>query len=89
MNTDLLVLEIALFLLVAGMVMAAVRAYRGPQITDRAVAADLIFFAVIGLIALIGLYTQIEALFDLILIATLLGFMAAISMARLGSGGRR
>lgn len=88
MITDL-VLEIALFLLLVGMVLASVRAFRGPRITDRAVAADLIFFSVIGLIALIGLYTRIEALFDLILIATLLGFMAAISMARLGSGGRR
>lgn len=88
MNTDI-VLEVALFLLVAGILLAAVRAYLGPQITDRAVAADLIFFAVIGLIALIGLRTRIEALFDIILIATLLGFMAAISMARLGSGGRR
>lgn len=83
------VLESALVLLAVGMVVAAVRAFRGPRITDRAVAADLIFFATIGLIALIGLRTGIEALFDIILIATLLGFMAAISMARLGSGGRR
>lgn len=82
-------LEIAVILLAAGMLLAAFRAYRGPRITDRAVAADLIFFAIIGLIALIGLRTDIEALFDIILIATLLGFMAAISMARLGSGGRR
>lgn len=82
-------LEIALILLAVGMLLAAVRALRGPMITDRAVAADLIFFAIIGFIALIGLRTRIEALFDIILIATLLGFMAAISMARLGSGGRR
>ncbi|WP_300343742.1 monovalent cation/H+ antiporter complex subunit F [Nesterenkonia sp.] len=82
-------LEVALILLAVGMLLAASRAYVGPRLTDRAVAADLIFFAIIGFIALIGLRTQIEALFDIILIATLLGFMAAISMARLGSGGRR
>lgn len=82
-------LEVALVLLAVGMLLAAVRAYLGPKVTDRAVAADLIFFAIIGFIALIGLRTNIEALFDTILIATLLGFMAAISMARLGSGGRR
>ncbi|GAA4910850.1 monovalent cation/H+ antiporter complex subunit F [Nesterenkonia massiliensis] len=82
-------LEVALVLLAVGMLLAAVRAYLGPKVTDRAVAADLIFFAIIGFIALIGLRTNIEALFDIILIATLLGFMAAISMARLGSGGRR
>lgn len=83
------ILEAALVLLAVGMLLAAIRAFRGPQVTDRAVAADLIFFAIIGFIALIGLSTGIEALFDIILIATLLGFMAAISMARLGSGGRR
>lgn len=82
-------LEIALILLAVGMVVAGVRAYLGPRTSDRAVAADLIFFAIIGFIALIGLRLNIEALFDIILIATLLGFMAAISMARLGSGGRR
>ena len=84
-----IILETALILLGLGMLLAAVRAFRGPHITDRAVAADLIFFAMIGFIALIGLRTNIEALFDIILIATLLGFMSAISMARLGSGGRR
>lgn len=82
-------LEIALILLAIGMVIAGVRAYLGPRTSDRAVAADLIFFAAIGFLALIGLRMEIEALFDIILIATLLGFMAAISMARLGSGGRR
>ncbi|GGE64375.1 monovalent cation/H+ antiporter complex subunit F [Nesterenkonia cremea] len=82
-------LEIALILLAIGMIIAGVRAYLGPRTSDRAVAADLIFFATIGFLALIGLRTEIEALFDIILIATLLGFMAAISMARLGSGGRR
>ncbi|GAA1813690.1 MrpF/PhaF family protein [Nesterenkonia flava] len=82
-------LEIALLLLALGMILAAARAFIGPRLTDRAVAADLIFFAIIGFIALIGLRTDIAALFDIILIATLLGFMAAISMARLGSGGRR
>lgn len=84
-----IILEISLILLGAGMLLAAVRAYIGPTINDRAVASDLIFFAIIGFIALIGLRTNIEALFDIILIATLLGFMAAISMARLGTGGRR
>lgn len=82
-------LEIALIVLAIGMLLAGVRAYIGPRTTDRAVAADLIFFAIIGFIALIGLRTGIDALFDIILIATLLGFMAAISMARLGTGGRR
>lgn len=82
-------LEVALILLAIGMVVAGVRAYLGPRTSDRAVAADLIFFATIGFLALIGLRTNIEALFDIILIATLLGFIAAISMARLGSGGRR
>ncbi|WP_258933791.1 monovalent cation/H+ antiporter complex subunit F [Nesterenkonia pannonica] len=82
-------LEVLLILLGIGMLLAGIRAFLGPRITDRAVAADLIFFAFIGFIALIGLRVEIEALFDIILIATLLGFMSAISMARLGLGGKR
>ncbi|GAA3279863.1 hypothetical protein GCM10027060_19270 [Nesterenkonia halophila] len=82
-------LEVALVILALSMLLAAVRGFRGPRTADRAVAADLIFFAIIGFITLISLHQQIEALFDIILIATLLGFMSAISMARLGSGGRR
>ena len=88
MTTEI-ILEIALVLLGAAMLIAGVRGYLGPRTSDRAVASDLIFFAMIGFITLIGLRIDIEALFDIILIATLLGFMAAISMARLGSGGQR
>lgn len=83
------ILEIALILLGLGMVMAGIRAFKGPRTADRALGADLIFFSLIGFLTLISLYADIDSLFDIILIATLLGFMSAISMARLGSGGRR
>lgn len=83
------ILEIALVGLGLSMAIAGVRGLLGPRTTDRAVASDLMFFAVIGFITLLGLRIGAEALFDIILIATLLGFMAAISMARLGSGGQR
>lgn len=84
-----LVFDIALVLVGVAMGLAAIRALRGPRTSDRSVAADLIFFSMIGFIALIGLRAGFDAVFDIILIATLLGFMAAISMARLGSGGQR
>lgn len=81
--------ELALALLAISMIMAAHRGLVGPRTTDRAVASDLIFFGAIGFVTLIGLRIEAAALFDIILIATLLGFMAAISMARLSSGGQR
>lgn len=83
------ILDVALLCLGLSLVLTAVRAFRGPLLADRAIAADLIFFGMIGIITLIALRVEAEALFDIILITTLLGFMAAISMSRLGSGGRR
>ncbi|MDO5493115.1 MAG: monovalent cation/H+ antiporter complex subunit F [Nesterenkonia sp.] len=84
-----LTLEIAMIGLGVAMAIAGLRGLIGPRTTDRAVASDLMFFSVIGFITLISLRIGADALFDIILIATLLGFMAAISMARLGSGGQR
>ncbi len=83
------ILDLALLCLGLALVITAVRAFRGPLLPDRAIAADLIFFGMIGIITLIALRVEAEALFDIILITTLLGFMAAISMSRLGTGGRR
>lgn len=84
-----IILDVAIGLLCFAMTVAAVRAFIGPRTTNRALASDLIFFGVIGLVTLIALRIEADALFDIILIATLLGFTAPLSMARLASGGQR
>ncbi|MFF0988777.1 monovalent cation/H+ antiporter complex subunit F [Kocuria nitroreducens] len=78
------VLVLAVSVLVAG-----VRMFRGPNDANRAIASDLLFFAVVGLIALFGVLAMSPTVFDLVLIATLVGFLATLSLSRALTKGRR
>lgn len=80
---------VVLGLLALSVVFAAIRAWRGPTSGDSAVAGDLIFFAFIGAVAVVGVLLSIDAVMDIILIAALLGFLSVLSLARLIQGGKR
>lgn len=62
---------------------------RGPTPADRVVAADLLTFSIVALVALVGTRIGRIGTFDLILIATLVAFLAAVSLGRALTGGRR
>jgi multicomponent Na+:H+ antiporter subunit F len=55
----------------------------GPTNADRAVAADLAFFVLIGVLALAAVRFDQPVFFDLVLVATLVGFVASLALARL------
>lgn len=75
--------------LASSVLVAGVRMFRGPNDANRAIASDLLFFAVVGLIALFGVLAMSPPVFDLVLIATLVGFLATLSLARALTKGRR
>lgn len=83
------VVAVALGLLVLSIVFAVVRAWRGPTPGNSAVAGDLIFFAFIGAVAVIGVRLSMQAVMDIILISALLGFLSVLSLARLIQGSKR
>lgn len=84
-----MILTIALGLLAATLVVASWRIMRGPTDADRAVAADLLFFATIALIAVLGVRAASTSTFDIMLIATLVGFLGVLSLSRALTRGRR
>jgi multicomponent Na+:H+ antiporter subunit F len=65
------------------------RMLAGPSEADRAVAGDLLLFGVIGLITLFGVRAAAAYTFDLVLVATLVGFLGALSLARALTRGKR
>lgn len=78
-------------IIVVALVILAV-AYRlivGSDDADRAVASDLLFFAVIGMFAMIGTLVHSTVIFDVVLVATVVGFLASVSLARAITKGRR
>lgn len=79
----MILVDLALLGLGAAFALGLVRVIRGPGVPDRAVATDLCLYAVVGAIALTVLRTGAEQFEDVVLIATLLGFLATIAIAAL------
>lgn len=65
------------------------RILRGPTEAGRAVAGDLLLFGFVGLIALFGVRVANEYTFDIVLVAALVGFLSALSLARALTRGKR
>ncbi|HSK61300.1 MAG TPA: monovalent cation/H+ antiporter complex subunit F [Actinomycetospora sp.] len=76
-------LAITAVLLVVTLPALVYRMVAGPTIPDRALASDFILFVTIGLIALLGVALASSATFDLVLVATAVGFLATLALARL------
>jgi multicomponent Na+:H+ antiporter subunit F len=76
LDADLLVLAIAFAI-------SLVRAVRGPSVADRAVAADVGLYAIVAGIALLAVRSGSTAFIDVVLIATLLGFLATVALSAL------
>lgn len=56
---------------------------------SKAVVGDLVFFSAIGMIVLIGLIGASAAAVDAALIASVLGILATVALARILTRGRR
>ncbi|MEE2046549.1 MULTISPECIES: monovalent cation/H+ antiporter complex subunit F [Nocardiopsidaceae] len=82
-------LDIALLLLGAAMVAAVHRILTGPHQADRAAGSDIVFLGFVGIVIVLGLRLDSAAVVDLVLVCALIGFLAALSLARLVSGGKR
>lgn len=84
-----LVLDIALVVVALTLIPASYRVFKGPTDADRGVAADLVFFAFIAVVALFGLRMTTDIVLDIVLVATVVGFLATLSVARLVTRGQR
>lgn len=82
-------INLALASIVIAMVLSVYRILRGPSGADRGAGSDMIFFGFVALVALLGVRLGTSLLVDIVLLATLMGFLAAVSLARLTAGGKR
>ncbi len=69
--------------LAIGFALALARAVIGPTVADRAVAADIGLYVLIGGLALIAAMTGAPQFIDVALVGTLLGFLATVALAAL------
>ena len=74
------ILEIAMFVLACGMLLAFIRAVRGPRFTDRIVAINMIGTMTTALIGTLSAYLSETSLVDVSLVYALLSFLAVVVM---------
>lgn len=82
-------IEAALVIVTLACVVSGFRMLIGPTEADRAIAGDLFLFGIVGLIALFGVWLGNRFTFDIVLVAALLGFLGALSLARALTRGKR
>lgn len=85
----MLVIDIATIAVTIAVILAVWRIWTSPTPADQVIAADLLTFSVVALLALVGARAARIGTFDLIVIATLVAFLAAVSLSRAMTGGRR
>lgn len=82
-------LYIGLALLAGCMITVAYRLITAPTDADRAVAGDLLMFSFSGMLAIIGVLLAGQFFFDLLIVASVVGFLSAVSLSRALTRGRR
>lgn len=82
-------LSIALIVLAVGFLCGLGRVVIGPTIADRAVGADVCLFCVVGAMAVLAVELEAPVFLDAVLVATMLGFLATMSLAMLVGKDRR
>lgn len=84
-----IVLWLTIAILAAAILVGLFRVATAPDAASRAVVGDLVFFSAIGVIAVIGLLQGSAASVDATLIASVLGILATVALARILTRGRR
>ncbi|WP_017607015.1 monovalent cation/H+ antiporter complex subunit F [Nocardiopsis alkaliphila] len=82
-------IDIGIAAIVLAMAIATYRILIGPSAADRGAASDVVFFGFVGLVAMLGFRLDTELVVDIVLVCSLIGFLAALSLARLITGGKR
>ncbi|QGQ20201.1 pesticidal protein Cry26Aa [Cellulomonas sp. JZ18] len=85
----MIAVDIAIVGCAVALLVSAYQVARGPEPADRVVAADLLTFSLVALVALVGTRLGRAGTFDVVIVATLVAFLAAVSLSRALTGGRR
>jgi len=77
----------ALAAIALAMVLACIRALRGPTAPDRVLAIDTLYVNAVALVVVLGIRLGSGLLFEAALIVALLGFVSTVALARYLSRG--
>lgn len=84
-----LVLALAMGILAAAVILGLYRVYSATSAAERAVVGDLVYFASIGILMIIGVQTESAIVQDAAMLAAFLGILATVALARILTRGER
>lgn len=74
--------DLGLALIALSILLGLVRLWRGPSLSDRVVALDMMTAAVIGFCGLFAVKAQVEAYLDIAVALSLVSFVSVVALAR-------
>ena len=80
---------IAIAILSAGILLGLYRIVTATDGARRAVVGDLVYFSAVGIMVLLGMLVRSAVVVDAALIASVLGIVATIALARILTRGER
>lgn len=84
----MIVIDAAIVVLALALLPAVWRIAVGPTDADRALSADHVFFVFLAVAGLLALRLENAVFLDVVVVATLVGFLATVTLARLVDRGR-
>lgn len=79
----------AIAILGVGIILGLVRVFTATDGASRAVVGDLVYFSSIGILVLLGMLVSSAVVVDAAMIASILGIVATIALARILTRGER
>ncbi|MEM5871340.1 MAG: monovalent cation/H+ antiporter complex subunit F [Candidatus Aenigmatarchaeota archaeon] len=75
-------IELAILLLFIAIIIALIRAVKGPSVADRVIAADVANSIAISIIVLIAIFYKIDMLADIAIIYAMLSFLGTLAISK-------
>ena len=82
-------LAVAMGILGISVLLGLYRIYSATSAAERAVVGDLVYFAAIGILMIIGIHIESAIIQDAAMLAAFLGILATVALARILTRGER
>lgn len=79
----------AVAILVVSAAVGLVRVATATDDASRAAVSDLVYFCAVGIFLLVGTMAGVSVVFDVAMLAALVGILATVALARIVTRGRR
>lgn len=83
------VIWICIAILAAAIITGIVRVLTAKDMASRAIVGDLVYFSAVGILTFIAMAVDLSIMLDVIFLASMLGILSTVALARIQTRGHR